>query len=378
MTRFITALALAFWAVTATQGVAQNAAALDLARAALAQFQSAQADLDKAETAGDRVKALSAVIRAYEENLEAMREAMRHAALRQGELDRNFEAESDRVATLLGVLISLRPDASPAALVHPTGALGHARSGMLVSALTPAMQAEVDQLRTQLDEAEGLRDFQKNAVETLELGLKQVQSARTELSQSMSNRTELPRRFVTDPDRVGSLAQSSETIESFAEGLAVMDVVDGVTPLPDFGASKGQWKLPVQGEILRHANEADAAGIKRPGWIIATRPLSLVSSPWPATVRYQGAFLDYGNVIILEPANDVLLVLAGLDEIYGEVGEVVNVRSALGLMGGAAPDLDDFVENATEGAGAGLSETLYIEVREGGHPVDPATWFMAD
>jgi septal ring factor EnvC (AmiA/AmiB activator) len=55
------------------------------------------------------------------------------------------------------------------------------------------------------------------------------------------------------------------------------------------------------GTILRQFNEADAAGVARPGVVLATHPNALVTTPWPASVRYAGPLLDYGNVIILEP-----------------------------------------------------------------------------
>ena len=369
--------ALVLWAMTATAGAAQDDPAA-LARAAVAQFADARAALEASQAASDRVRALSRVVAAYEDGLEAMRAGLRAASRREAELARQFASERETVAELLGVLVTLSPDASPEALVHPTGPLGHARAGMLLSSVTPALQAQAGELRVRLQEAAILRELQADALATLEAGLAEAQSARTELSQAMSNRTELPRRFVTDELRVQTLIDSSDTLASFAEGLAIMDVVDGVTPLPSLADNdKGAWSLPVQGTLLRRFDEKDAAGVARPGWLMATRPLSLVTAPWPATVRYHGPFLDYGNVIILEPANDILLVLAGLDEVYGDIGEVVPEGAALGLMGGTAPDLDAFVTNATQGTGTGLSQTLYIEVREGGQPVDPAAWFAA-
>ncbi|WP_417250349.1 murein hydrolase activator EnvC family protein [Celeribacter sp.] len=354
--------------------VAQDAPAA-LAEAAVAQFEEARAQLEAANAATDRVKALTGVIRAYEEGLEAMRAGLRQVALRESELSAEFQDESGQVASLMAVLLTLKPDATPEALIHPTGPLGHARAGMLVSSVTPAMQAEAEALRIQLQEAMILRELQGEALATLESGLQEAQNARTALSQAMSDRTDLPRRFVTDNERLETLIASSDTLEGFASGLAVMDVVDGVAPLPALGESKGSWPMPVRGTVLRAFEEADAAGVARPGWLVATRPLSVVVTPWPATVRYHGTFLDYGNVIILEPANDVLLVLAGLQEVYGEIGDVIPEGTAVGLMGGAAPELDAFVENAQEGTGAGLSETLYIEIREGGRSVDPANWF---
>lgn len=353
----------------------QDATPAALADAALAQFSAAQSQLNAANAATDRVKALTGVIKAYESGLEAMRAGLRQAALRETEIEAAFQDESGEVSNLLGVLINLRPDASPAALVHPTGPIGHARAGMLVASITPTMQAQAEELRTRLQEVSILRELQGEALSFLEAGLKDVQTARTDLSQAMSTRTDLPRRFVADPERVQDLINGSETLEAFASSLAVMDVVDGLSNLPDLDSAKGTWPLPVQSRLLRGFEEPDAAGVKRPGWILAARPLSLVATPWPATIRYQGAFLDYGNVIILEPGNDVLLVMAGLEEVYGDIGSVIPAGSAVGLMAGAAPDLEAFVTNATQGTGAGLTETLYIEVREGGKPVDPNQWF---
>ena len=60
----------------------------------------------------------------------------------------------------------------------------------------------------------------------------------------------------------------------------------------------------------------------------------MVISPWAATIRYTGPLLDYGNVMILEPGGGYLLVLAGLEQVYGTVGDVVARGAALGLMGG--------------------------------------------
>ena len=368
-------LGLVFGICTASAVQAQDTSPAALAQTALTQFSDAQRKLEAANIATDRVKALTGVIKAYEGGLEAMRAGLRQAALRETEIEAAFQNESGQVANLLGVLINLKPNASPEALVHPTGPIGHARAGMMVSSITPSMQAQAEDLRAQLQEVSILRELQSESLDVLEAGLKNVQTARSDLSQAMSDRTDLPRRFAADPERLQELVTGSDTLESFASSLAVMDVVNGLSTLPDLDSAKGTWPIPVQSLLLRDFNEPDAAGVKRPGWLLAARPLSLVVTPWPATIRYQGAFLDYGNVIILEPGNDVLLVIAGLEEVYGEIGSVIPAGTAVGLMAGASPDLDAFVTNATQGTGAGLTETLYIEVREGGKPVDPTQWF---
>jgi hypothetical protein len=44
-------------------------------------------------------------------------------------------------------------------------------------------------------------------------------------------------------------------------------------------------------------------------------------------------------------------------------------------MGGPPPASEEFLVEATGPGGAGAEQTLYIEVRQGGVPVDPAALF---
>ncbi|MFN3327202.1 MAG: murein hydrolase activator EnvC family protein, partial [Bryobacteraceae bacterium] len=173
-------------------------------------------------------------------------------------------------------------------------------------------------LKDELAELAELRALQVSAGETLEVGLAAAQTARTELSKAISERTELPRRFTEDPEALRGLLESADTLDAFAAGLSP-DAGAGTS----FADQKGRLPLPVLGSVLRRPGEADATGARRPGVTLATQSRALVTAPFPATIRYRGPLLDYGNVMILEPGDGYLLVLAGLDVLYGEVGEVV-------------------------------------------------------
>ena len=70
--------------------------------------------------------------------------------------------------------------------------LGTARSGMMLSQVTPALQEKADSLRAKLEEVALLRGLQEGAERTLSEGLAGVQQARTALSQAVSERSELP------------------------------------------------------------------------------------------------------------------------------------------------------------------------------------------
>jgi len=359
-------LALPFGAMA--QQVAGDVA--KAAAAASADLKASVAALEAASSAKDRVAALTLTIKAYEAGLGALREALRQAQLRETTLTMQFQAKRDQLSQLLGVLGSLDADQGPLLLMHPGGPLGTARSGMMLAAVTPALQAEAEGLRSDLQELTDLRQLQRAAGETLIEGLGAATGARAALSQAISDRTDLPKRFTEEPDALKALLKSADTLDAFADGLAPQDAV-----VQGFADAKGGLPWPVLGTILLRPGETDTKGVSRPGVTIATRSLALVTAPWAATIRYRGPLLDYGNVMILEPGGGYLLILSGLDTVYGEVGDVVGAGQALGLMGGtAASGADILTADGAQGGDSG-TETLYVEIRQRAEPVDPLTWF---
>ena len=330
----------------------------------------------EAQGARDRVEALTQTVRAYEEGLLALREGIRQAALRERTILMAFDAERDRLSRLLGVLQSIEAAPAPVVLMHPEGPLGTARAGMILSEVTPAVASQARVLRAQLEELAALRAVQDMALRDLSDALERAQDARTQLSQAIAERRMLPENFLSDDVAMAQLVDSVDSLDTLSALLAQSP--PAASPeLPDFISARGALPLPVLGTQLRAFGEADAAGVARPGLVYATRAGALVTAPWPASVRYAGPLLDYGNVIILEPEAGYLLVLAGLDTVYVNTGVVIPAASPLGLMpGGAESDTEELIVATLQGSGAALSETLYMELRENGVPVDPAEWFI--
>lgn len=365
-------------ALLLSAGTALASPAGDVAQKAAEDLRASIEALDAAQTKADRVAALTRTISAYETGLGALRDGLRRAAVREAEIRAKFESKREDIGRLLGVMSTMSGTEGPLLLLHPSGPLGTARSGMMLGAVTPALQAEAEKMRADLIEIEDLRAVQGNAQKVLETGLASVQAARTALSKAVADRSKLPRRYLEEPEELRELVESVDTLEGFASGLADLEGDIGA-PMEDFAGAKGSLSMPVLGTVLRKYDEADAAGIRRPGLVVATAPAALVTTPWPATIRYRGPLLDYGNVMILEPAEGYLLVLAGLGSVYGETGDVLAAGAPVGLMGGREPGAqefgEDFLRNAQMGSGATRSETLYIELRKGKKPVDPAPWF---
>ena len=80
-------------------------------------------------------------------------------------------------------------------------------------------------------------------------------------------------------------------------------------------------------------------------------------------------------MVILEPEDGVLIILSGLKSLSREAGEVVLRGESLGSLGGPPPETEEFLISAASALEATPPETLYMEVRQSGEPVDPAEWF---
>ena len=334
--------------------------------------------LAEAEGARDRVEALTQTVLAYEHGLDALRAGIREAALRERSIVLAFETERERLAQLLGVLQRIEVAPPPATLLHPEGPLGTARLGMIVSDVTPAVAQEAVALGAQLEELAVMRALQEGAIGDLEAAVLGVQEARTALSQAIADRVDLPDRFSVDGAAMARLAGSIDSLSSFAAILGET-MAETTEDLPDFASARGTLPLPVIGALLRRFEEVDAAGVRRPGVLYAVEPRALLTAPWPASVRYAGPLLDYGNVIILEPDADYLLILGGVGDLYVTAGVLVPEGAPLGLMPGqTGEDETDLIVSNAQGGGAGLTETLYMELRQGGRPVDPMEWFAAN
>lgn len=359
------------WAVIACLTALPAAAdpATDAA-AASKQLLDAGAAMAAANTRADRVAALTETVQAYESGLSALRTAILAANTREASLRAELEARDDQLSRVLAVLSSLQSSPETFLLLHPSGPLDTARAGMVAADVAPALQAEVADLRMILSELQTLSSIQIGAADTLRDGLSGIEAARKTLTQAISDRTPLPGRVAEDESAMLALVEAAETLDAFAANLGPSDVAQS-----DFANARGMLPMPVEGRVLRAAGEADAAGVVRPGWLVATAPRALVTAPRAATIRYAGPLLDYGNVMILEPESGYLLVFTGLGETYVERGMIVGTGDALGLMPGIVANADDILAEIRDGGGQEASETLYIEVREQDSPVDPALWF---
>ena len=371
-------LSLSFFLISCAPPLLAKEDLLNSARSAVTKLDTASTELVVAKSAKDRIKALSGTITAFEGALALLRASMRQIAVAKVNLRTNLILQEENISRLLGVLHSIDKEPITAKMIHPDGPLGTARAGMLLSDILPSLQLPIKELRYKLEKIKSIETLQKDANKILQNGLIELQNARSELALAMADRKDLPKRFIEDKSKTAILIAAADTMDTFISGIKILASQETAGSFPDIRERKGKLLFPVSGRVLREFKSADAAGIVRPGIIVATAPRALVKSPTAATLVYRGELLDYGLVSILEPQKDLLIIFSGLAEIFGTIGEVLPRGSPLGLMGGNAMKADNLTKGLMTTTGEYRTQTLYIEIREKETPQDPLLWFQVE
>ncbi len=135
------------------------------------------------------------------------------------------------------------------------------------------------------------------------------------------------------------------------EGLDILD-------------KKGRLALPVKGKILnkfgRQKDKQYGTFIVHNGINIKTRTGTPVRSIFNGKVLYTGELDGYGNLVIIGHGKDFHSLYGHLDRIDVKTNQVVQVGNIIGLSGDT---------------GSLVGETLYLEMREKGKPIEPVRWF---
>lgn len=339
-------------------------------RLAIAQdvLEQSQAQIDAGATQTDRAEAMVGAIRGFEDGLGELRSILRRLQLADEQLSRNLARNEVETAQLLAALIETERGGSFLSLLHPDGPIGTAHAGIMLADIAPAIQSEVTVLRQDLQRIGEVKKLHDAAQSTLETGLSALQRARVALSRAIADRAPLPKKFTSDPLQTAVLLAATASLEEFAQGLDILAIDEFDRP-PAPPPAPGALVWPVRGRVLEEFGTPTQAG-PLSGIRLATQAETLVLAPNAGTVRYVGTLLDYGLLIILEPSDGLLIVLAGLRDAFVDTGDIVKMGSPIGNMGG------EFSQSILgEGAGVLYSETLYVEIRENDLIVDPMTWF---
>ncbi len=128
---------------------------------------------------------------------------------------------------------------------------------------------------------------------------------------------------------------------------------------------KGHLIFPVNGKILnrfgRVRDKRFQSYIINNGLNLKVKKGTKVHPVFQGTVLFAGSLEGYGNLIILGHGDKYHSLYGHLDKILVQTGDYVYEDRAIGLSGDS---------------GSLVGETLYLELRHEGKPIDPAPWLQ--
>ncbi|MEL7108536.1 MAG: peptidoglycan DD-metalloendopeptidase family protein [Pseudomonadota bacterium] len=297
-------------------------------------------------------------------------------------------ARSDLVEgeeTLEGLMASLalsgrhRP---PALLTQPQDANQAIRAAILMGEVAPQVKEKTTLLSSEITklrrlEREVLREQKVLAAADAALALKQEEitqmtaAKRSAFEDVNADAALLRQRAEALGDKANSIRELIAALEAAAPGAPRLKprltYAEQSKPRPTARASRprptvsqplGVLATPAMGRMVRAWGDRMPGGAKSESVAFATRSGAQVSAPISGTVEFSGPFRSYGQLLILSTSDGYHVLLWGMSSSYVSVGQSVQQGEPVAKMADRA---------------SGEPE-LYMEVRKGGEPMDPAKW----
>jgi septal ring factor EnvC (AmiA/AmiB activator) len=288
----------------------------------------------------------------------------RLAALNAAEADLNARMGKNQaqLARLLGALQLYRRDPPPALLVSPKSATDAVNAAILIKAITPELERRAKAFAAEAKQLQTLRRSVVLANGALFAAQSDVADRRLEIERLIAEKTALQTRLDAGADAddadVKRLAAEARSLGQLVTGLDVRDSDAGQ-------AAELRLTAPTPGPPVRRFNDPSPVHGRSEGWSWATAPGAVVLSPTGGRIDYAGPLKGWGLVLILRVSGGYHLVLAGLDAANAKIGSEVSAGEPIGRMARASTMSKDKAPPLPE---------LYLEVRKGETPVDPARW----
>ncbi len=402
------------WAQTSDhQATAQAESELAEIRAAITLSAEKREQLAKeiAEMEGDRTRQNAELIAAAQRvklteiEVDAMEESLTALLGQERQIRARLESADTNIASLLSALQRISKNPPPALIIDPSDALNSARSASLLADILPQLRTKADVVIADLNRLSALKQEVLEEKTRLTARLSTLQEEQLRIATLIEARkrgvvivsaeleaqereaealaaeaTSLNQLIVTLKERISAVTEAAEAAEA-ADGdspiaqmsretieLALANT-ERTSPAIPFTSVKGYMVTPAAGVVVTGFGENDGFGSIAQGVSIVTRAQAQVVAPVDGWIMYKGPYLNYGQIIIINPGQGHTILLAGLETATVELGQFVLMGEPVGSMGSRT-----IGQTVTTSAGVSRP-TLYIEIRNGDVPFDPAPWW---
>ena len=224
-------------------------------------------------------------------------------------------------------------------------------AAIIMRAITPELKKRTESLVRQNSQLVNLRRQAALQNEAIFISESEVSEQRSEIERLIQQKMDLEDQLLNQADQMDARA---------AELKAHENRLTGDLPLKFFGSpaiDNTHLQPPVVGDITINFGQTDGKAPASRGVSYAAPPGSQVTAPAEGEVEYVGPLDSYGQVVVLSIGHDYRVVVTGIGRIYVQQGQTVGRHEPLGRM----PNLSD------------KKALLYMELRKGETPVNPAT-----
>ena len=327
-----------------------------------------------------------------EDKISQMEEQLKTLQTELTEAEASFTQEDDNLIRTLSALQNLALKPTESLFVQPLTPVEIIRSAMLLRETVPQLEEKAQTIKAKLKKIENQKKQveaqvakitkQKELMQKEHAELKVLMKKKAALRQNIENQSAAAKKKVEklatqaknlrdlldklEKERIAKAreAEKQRLAEERRKKEEEKQRADLIKLKPEtikelgegFIKAKGQLPMPARGTIVTRYGEETAKGVSSKGITIMTRPQAQVISPFDGNVIFAGEFRGYGNLIIIEHGKGYLSLLAGLETIDCELGQMLLAGEPVGQM----PD-----ENRPK---------LYVEIRKDNHPINPLTW----
>lgn len=370
---------------------------------ALEQSELRQKDLDERRSAliaeeeqlSDRLVTVARQLREGEEKAATAATRIKSLQEEKAKISLDLAQRQDVLSEVLAGLQRLEQNPPPALVVRPHDVLAALRSAMLFGTLAPELRQAAGELQDRLArlvETETALQDEKAAQDTV---LATLASANADMQRLVEEKRSLAKSLNVDLEgekkRTLELAAKADSLRDLlkrlaedeakaaaakskaeAEKLALDQRRKALAAVPraNFAELKGQLAYPAGGRIAKRFGDDTGLGHPLDGIVIATRPDATVTSPATGLVEFAGPFRSYGEMVIVNPGKDYLILLIGLSQVAVSPGQPVKAGEPVAKMG-EKPVAMALAKDLT----LATTPMLYVEFRKNGEPVDPAPWW---
>jgi murein hydrolase activator len=359
-------------------------------------LEQAKATVAEQDLLSNRLVALAETAAVQERELATVEKRQGKLKAEIARINLDLTAKQDVIAEILAALQRLAQDPPPALVVAPDDVLGALRGAMLFGTIVPELRTEAEVLHQQLTDLKTLRGqfeievrqhdealialntSRKDITSLIKVKKALALSSEQDLETERKHAEELATKATSLKQLLAKLAEDKAIAEAkqSAEAKARAEAErlaeeKAAMPQMAFSKSQGQIDFPAQGQIVKRFGDDSGLGTTLDGIVIVTAKQAQVTTPVSGKVEFAGKFRSYGQMVIVNPGEGYLVLLAGLEQTLATHGQSVKAGEPVGTMGNKPGQMamSNGLTNLT-------TPVLYVEFRKNGDPVDPTPWWI--